>query len=682
MTAGHTGVRSVVLAALVTGLVGVGLAPAAAGTPDHVGLALTTGQPATSELELVTQTATVGPGGRFDLFVRLGEAPAAGSVELVIHGRVRSRSELATSIEGSGLRSVVHRVAHPIAGLPAEADGSRRISLSLDPTAPGGVALSAAGAYPVEVISRDASGAPLSTLVTHLLIEPGATDASPPLGVAIVAELGAPPALQPDGTRKLDTSAVDAIAGLVTALASSPSVATLAVRPETIVALSNSPAPEHVELLERLRALSEDHPLLVMPFAESSPDALLEASLGEEMRAQLDAGRFVLESALGAAPSTPAWLADAALTSDGVALLSGLGVRHVVVSPDQVEPLRPGVLTFSLAQPFLIGVAEGPGLDALALDQAVIDRVDTSVSVGLEVSRVLAELAMLWFERPGIPRSAVIPVNGSVRPEVVGGLLAGLERGRIFGATTLDRAFTDAAPLLQPGGVQVDRDLIAEEPPDISAAVARSLGQTRVLLTSFTGMVGVGSELLAPMATHVLLSTSVALDEDEQRAHLVAARGAIGSLSDGISAPGRQTITLTARAGTVPLTLRNDTGTPVNVVVRLRSPKLEFPDGDTIPLVLTDPTTRVDISVRARASGSFPIQVEVTSPDGAVTVAAFDYSVQSTAVAGAGVVLSAGAAIFLMVWWARHWSRTRRSSKLVTSGHPSHRAAGRPPPSQ
>ena len=43
---------------------------------------------------------------------------------------------------------------------------------------------------------------------------------------------------------------------------------------------------------------------------------------------------------------------------------------------------------------------------------------------------------------------------------------------------------------------------------------------------------------------------------------------------------------------------------------------------------------------------------------------------QSTAVSGVGVVLSVGAALFLMVWWARHWRRTRRSRKLVATTHP------------
>ena len=105
--------------------------------------------------------------------------------------------------------------------------------------------------------------------------------------------------------------------------------------------------------------------------------------------------------------------------------------------------------------------------------------------------------------------------------------------------------------------------------------------------------------------------------------------------------------------------------------IRLRSQKLEFPEGDTIDRVLTEELTRIDIAVRSRASGAFPLRIEVGSPDGQQTLSMSLYTVRSTAVSGAGLVLSVGAGLFLVVWWARHWRRTRRSAKLVAAaGHP------------
>jgi hypothetical protein len=115
---------------------------------------------------------------------------------------------------------------------------------------------------------------------------------------------------------------------------------------------------------------------------------------------------------------------------------------------------------------------------------------------------------------------------------------------------------------------------------------------------------------------------------------------------------------------------------PLEVSVRLRSQKLEFPEGEPIALVLTEPSTRIDIPVRARTSGAFLLQISVTTPDGQRRLAMSRYTVRSTAVSGAGLVLSVGAGVFLVVWWARHWHRTRRSARLVGAhSHPATRGA-------
>lgn len=661
---GHPGART--LAVLLVSAVALAGGPVAAARPTQSAPARAAGT-----IELVSQTPTVARGGTFEMWVRLADLPADGLIKLVLRGRVRSRSELAQSMEGNGLRTEIYRVSPTVAELPVAADGSRRLSLSLDPTT-GGIPLSAPGAYPVEVIAQDASGVTLATLITHLLVRPDVADESPPLAVAVVAEIGAPPALQPDGTIELRANQVDRAAGLAAALAATPDVpATLAVTPETIDALAAGTDPARTALLDQLRAAATNRTVLARPYVDVSPDVLTGAGLGDELGQQLERGRVVLEGALGTVPSATTWIAGPDLGTAGVRALQQAGVQHLVVAPDQLEPLRSGVLSLSLAQPFLIAGEPGPTLDAMALDPAILDRLDTSTSVGLEVSRLLAELAMLWFEQPGIARGAVVPIDGSVRGEVLQGLLAGLDAGGIFEAVDLDGLFASASPLRQPGGGRVDRALVpSRNGGRISGALAADLAATRSLLASFVGLVGDDSPRADPVAAQLLLAAATGLSGGEREAHVAAARSAIDAVVTAISAPPRATVTLTARDGTVPLTVRNDAGVPVNVVVRLRSPKLEFPDGDTIPLTLTDATTRLDVEVRTRASGAFPLEVEVTSPDGALTLATVDYSVRSTAVSGAGLVLSAGAALFLLTWWTRHWRRTRRSRKLVPSTHP------------
>lgn len=625
---------------------------------------------AVPSIELVSQTPSVARGGTFEIRMLLPEAPADGRLQVLLHGRVRSRTELATSIEGLGLRSQIYNVTTPIASLPTNTDGSRTLALSLDPAVPGGVALTTAGVYPLEIASQDAAGGSLAKLITHVLVRPDSADQSPPLAIAVLARLDAPTALQPDGSVRLTQRLVQGAADMAIALASNKVPATLALRPETLDALAASADPERLAVLEQLKVAAAGRSVLALPYADVSPDALVEAGLDEELRTQLHQGRSTLTRALGVEPRAVTWFAGPDLDLPGTAALRDLGMAHVVVDADQMQALRAGVLSLSLAQPFLIGSERQPLMDAMALDPLVIDRIGTPASPGVEVNRLLAELAMLWFEQPGIARGVVVPVDPSVRGQVVRGLLEGIDGG-MFRATDLDGVFDSASPLRQPGGGRVDRALRPADPRTITRRVAGELQAARSQLSGLGSIIGADHPLRAVADTHVLVAAATDLTSDQRLAHTDAARSTVTSITGAISAPGRASITLTAREGTVPITLQNDSGVPANVIVRLQSPKLEFPDGHTLTVTLTDPTTRLNIPVRARASGTFPLRVTVTSPDGALTLGAVDYSVQSTAVSGVGLVLSLGAAVFLMTWWARHWRRTRRSEKLVASAHPS-----------
>ena len=134
---------------------------------------------------------------------------------------------------------------------------------------------------------------------------------------------------------------------------------------------------------------------------------------------------------------------------------------------------------------------------------------------------------------------------------------------------------------------------------------------------------------------------------------------------DAIDAPEDQTVTLTARDGTIPLRVVNGNSFPVAVLIQLESDRLEFPDGDQIEVSLPPGETSLDIRVETRASGAFPLDAVVTSPDGVLEVTDTEYRVRSTALSGVGVVISIGAGLILLVWWLRHFRNLRRNRALV-----------------
>jgi hypothetical protein len=123
-------------------------------------------------------------------------------------------------------------------------------------------------------------------------------------------------------------------------------------------------------------------------------------------------------------------------------------------------------------------------------------------------------------------------------------------------------------------------------------------------------------------------------------------------------------VTLTARSGKIPITIHNDSAQRLTVVLRLSSPKVELPPGASQPIVL-EPHRRSTqlLQVTTRATGTFPLRVDVLTADGAEPVAGGEVVLVSTAFNRVALVLSGGAAGFLLLWWGHGRRRTARDTK-------------------
>jgi hypothetical protein len=120
--------------------------------------------------------------------------------------------------------------------------------------------------------------------------------------------------------------------------------------------------------------------------------------------------------------------------------------------------------------------------------------------------------------------------------------------------------------------------------------------------------------------------------------------------------------TLASRNGVIPVGITNTTGYPVRVSVRLVSNRLSFLPADTQPLRLNGDSTTLLFHVQARTTGRFPVQVQILTPNG-VELTHDELVVRSTAYNLIALIITIGAALFLLLWWGRRFLPRSRTAQ-------------------
>jgi hypothetical protein len=177
----------------------------------------------------------------------------------------------------------------------------------------------------------------------------------------------------------------------------------------------------------------------------------------------------------------------------------------------------------------------------------------------------------------------------------------------------------------------------------------------------------------------LLMAESSDVTEAERNGLLGAVRTAVNQKLKLITLPLSSSITLTSTKGQIPLTVLAPPSLRARVQLRLTSERLIFrpvsapgvscqvptPTSEVCDLTLTAENTTLKVPIETRASGVFPLTVDLWTPDNSVRIAHEQDTVRSTAVSGVGVVLIILAALFLGIWWVRDLRHGRRARRLV-----------------
>jgi hypothetical protein len=654
------------------------------------GQSLPTTDPAPSRstgprLELLGQSAWVSPTDEFRIRVRPEGLPPGTSLDTLVYPFPDGRIRFERSIEGIELGTPLRPGPVPVA-LPdviPTVDGGVEIVIPVSRTFPApedGVALTRPGVYPVAVAAVTPEGDELTRLVTHLIRIPTADTEGPSLAVGLVIDVDGTVDPTPGGDAEaLPEEDADRVVDVIGQLAAYPSVALSLTADPSVLAALQGESGTGASAIDSLRTHLAGRQVIGAPFVDVDTGAWVASGLDLELERQLATGAEALTATLGVIPDGRTGVADPTLTPAALTRLHDLGLDQLVVPTAQLADPPPGPYTFT--QVFDLQTGDGDLIKGITADDALRSRLTATDDPVLNAHLALADLAVLYNDAPGVNRGVALEIGSDVDDATLGVLMAafaaptplGSDGRPVVSTVTLDDLFrvTEAATVQNSGR---STNLVREyrsEPAGSLGAYPDQLRATTDQLAGFHSLTEPSPGVADALDRTVLLSGARGLDAAERSAALDDVSRQVTNASSEIVAPLQQFVTLTSRSGKIPLNLENRLSYPVLVHVVLESVKLEFPGGNVIPVELAAATTtRLDVEVTTRASGAFPLSVSVQSPDGVLSVASTRFTVRSTAISGAGLVLSVGAGVFLLIWWGRHFRKVRRARQLVATDHP------------
>lgn len=656
-----------VIVAVVLALLAAAPGRAAAGTGPRPAQADTA-----PTVRLARQAPWVPMGFELEVAVSV-DAPPDATVTLSVHTRVDDRDELLALIGGEPPGTVLGRRRFELRETPRDRSGARVLSIGTQlPGAPPDddlVAFERTGVYPVTVTVETSAGsqASLTTFATMVDV------ASPParLPVALAVPVHAAPATLPDGT--FDPAVVTELrAGgrldrIVDELAGTDTPVSISLGPETVAswaAIAREDASTAGGFDALRAATGGGREVLASPYVRLDMPTLTSHGLGEEIPTQLRAGAETLAEVLGVRADPRQVVVDPVDSASLRALRDGLFVDRVVVPEPSVEGVA---AAGARAGTYVLDVTADP-LTPTTFTAALADPLyPTLASVGgetpLRTQRLLAALAV---DATSDPRSqgAVVTFPHDWSPETgfLARLLQGMGDHPLLAPVTIGDWFDRVPAAVDGAGEEVVVRLRSID-TGTPAVTSSQLDQARHELSGLRSLVGpdpsttegAAAILRAPSADFTGSTGEARVEADLARISQDAA-----TFLDQISTEDK-TVTITGDRATIPVTLHNETGRPVRVRLQVASSKLLFPEGPERVVELPPGTSTEQVPVEARASGTFPMAVSLTTADGVFEIGATrTITIRTTVFSGVAGWISAGAALFLGIWWLSHAVRARR----------------------
>ena len=511
------------------------------------------------------------------------------------------------------------------------------------------------GVYPIQ-ISFVRDGQPISKLNTFVNFFNSSIETSR-LPVSIASTVTTPLALAPNGTIVISDATRKQLSDLAQSLEGGAAPLSVQVSPEILDGLARSTQPVDVDLLTRLQSAFTNHDLLRAPFVPLDPSSAKRTGRTNDFSQLRGLGDEIIELRNGEKNLSPnIWFSNVLVDADGAELLSGFNVHTVVLTPQAAAKI--GTLD-NYAKPYRISsdvaMRTTDPLYATALTSNSKSPVVTAYSLAAELLTQRQEVV----DSGGVVSSNFVILSTTTGAPIDAALLAPLavaiDRApqlRLRALSSLPRANSEATLVKVPRSNGVDVSVAGKA----SDALTDEYASTSMMLPS-------DAPQYVAWTTSRLVMLDDRLSSDDFALYLKGFRNQLRLLRASVKVPQSLSFTLGGRKSDLRLQLRNDAAVDLTVSVEISSAKLQFPDEDRIVTVPANGAIDLVIPVVARASGRFPIEVVLYTPDGMVQAGQrVQLTARVAAIAGLGLVVSGAATLVLLAWWLSHWRVKRRKS--------------------
>ena len=511
------------------------------------------------------------------------------------------------------------------------------------------------GVYPIQ-ISFVRDGQPISKLNTFVNFFNSSIETTR-LPIAIASTITTPLALTPNGSIVISDSTRKQLADLAQSLEGGAAPLSVQVSPEILDGLARSTQPVDLDLLTRLQTAFANHDLLLAPFVPVDPSSAMRTERTNDFLQMRRLGDEIIDLRNGEKTLSPnIWFSNVPIDTDGAELLNDVNVHTVVLTPQAAAKI--GSLD-NYAKPYRISSDVALRTTDPLYATALTGKPNSPVVAAYSLAAELLTQRQEVVDSGGVVSSNFVVLTNTNGTPIDAALLAPLavaiDRApqlRLRALSSIPRANSETTLVKVPRTDGIDVSIAGKA----ADSLADELASTSLMLST-------DAPQRVAWSTSQLVMLDDRLSSDDFALYFKGFRNQLRLLRASVKVPTSLSFTLGERESDLRLQLRNDAAIDLTVSVEISSAKLQFPDEDRIVTVPANGAVDLVIPVRARASGRFPIEVVLYTPDGLVQAGQrVQLTARVAAIAGLGLVVSGAAALVLLAWWLSHWRTNRRKS--------------------